>query len=395
MSKKEKPQPNGRRNFFRLLTASGAGLVLSPVIAAAPAEAAENPQPAKPATNIQDALKYPRNENSMPGHFPGRVTQVNHSGCIREQVIQQVVVDQMLTAAMLDLTGKKSVKKAWRKFVSPDDIIGLKVNPVAGKLLTTSHELVKAVISQLEQAGIPRKNIVIWDRREMELQETGFLPENYPGIKISGTEQKDAKGSFFDANGKLYGESMIDKEWSYWADVEGAYDEYTMPYMVNGGKHSYFTKICTQQVTKIINLPILKNAGASVTLCMKNLAFGAISNTGRLHEKLWHDTVAEVCAFPPLRDKVVLNIVDGLIGCYNGGPAANPQFICNYNLLLAGTDAVAVDRIGLNIVSKKRIEMKLQKEESPLASKFLQRADELGLGFSDNSRITLKTIDLA
>ena len=188
---------------------------------------------------------------------------------------------------------------------------------------------------------------------------------------------------------------MIDKEWSYWADVEGSYDEYTMPYMVNGGKHSYFTRICTQQVTKIINLPILKNAGASVTLCMKNLAFGAISNTGRLHEKLWHDTVAEVCAFPPLRDKVVLNIVDGLIGCYNGGPAANPQFICHYNLLLAGSDAVAVDRIGLNIVSKKRMEMKLQKEENPSASQFLRRAGELGLGICDNSRITLKKIDLA
>ena len=128
----------------------------------------------------------------------------------------------MLTAAMLNLTGKKSVKKAWRKFVSPDDIVGLKVNPVAGKLLTTSHELVKAVIAQLETAGIPRKNIVIWDRREMELHETGFLPENYPGIIISGTEQKDAKGSFFDGNGKLYGEGMIDKDWSYWADVEGA-----------------------------------------------------------------------------------------------------------------------------------------------------------------------------
>ena len=56
---------------------------------------------------------------------------------------------------------------------------------------------------------------------------------------------------------------------------------------------------------------------------------------------------------------------------------------------------MAVDRIGLNIVSKKRIEMKLQKEESPLASQFLRRAEELGLGISENSRITLKTIDLA
>lgn len=394
MSKKEENQSTGRRNFFRLLTAGGAGLLLSPV-AAAPVQAAEDQQPAKPATNIKEALKYPRNANSMPGLFPGRVIQVNHSACVKDKVIQQKAVDAMLEALMLDLTGKRSVKKAWRKFVSPDDIVGLKVNPVAGKLLTTSHELVKAVIAQLERAGIPRENIVIWDRREMELHETGFLPENYPGIKITGTEQKDVRGSFFDQNGKLYGEGMIDKEWSYWADVEGTYDEYTMPYMVNGGKDSYFSKICTKQVTKIINLPILKNAGNSVTLCLKNLAFGAISNTGRLHAKLWHDTIAEVCAFPPLRDKVVLNIVDGLIGCYNGGPAANPQFICQYNLLLAGTDAVAVDRIGLNIVSAKRIEMKLQKEENAGASQFLKRAEELGLGIGDNNRIKLKTIDLA
>jgi uncharacterized protein (DUF362 family) len=395
MSGKNENHPSGRRNFFKLLTAGGAGFVLSPIVASAPVEAAEKMPQAKPATNIQDALKFPRNANSMPGLFPGAVTRVNHSGCIQDKAIQQKAVDQMLTAAMLNLTGKKSVKKAWRKFVSPDDIIGLKVNPVAGKLLTTSHELVKAVIAQLETAGIPRKNIVIWDRREMELHETGFLPENYPGITISGTEQKDAKGSFFDTNGKLYGEGMIDKEWFYWADVEGSYDEYTMPYMVNGGKHSYYTKICTKQVTKIINLPILKNAGGSVTLCLKNLSYGAISNTGRLHEKLWHDSVAEICAFPPIRDKVVLNIVDGLIGCYNGGPAANPQFICQYNLLLAGTDPVAVDRIGLNIVSQKRIDMKLQKEESPVASQFLKRAEELGLGIGDNSRINLKTIDLA
>lgn len=394
MNKKNENQSTGRRNFFRLLTAGSAGFLLSPVVTAVPVQAEEDQLPVKPATNIQEALKYPRNANSMPGLFPGRVTQVNHSGCIKDKVIQQKAVDEMLEALMLDLTGKRTIKKAWRKFVSPDDIVGLKVNPVAGKLLMTSHELVKAVIAQLEKAGIPRENIVIWDRREMELHETGFLPENYPGIKITGTEQKDARGSFFDQNGKLYGESMIDKEWSYWADVEGTYDEYTMPYMVNGGKDSYFSKICTKQVTKIINLPILKNAGSSVTLCLKNLAFGAISNTGRLHAKLWHDTIAEVCAFPPLRDKVVLNIVDGLTGCYNGGPAANPQFICQYNLLLAGTDAVAVDRIGLNIVSAKRIEMKLQKEENAGASQFLKRAEELGLGIGDNNRIKLKTIDL-
>ena len=392
---KNDKQAAGRRQFLRRLSAGGVGAAIVPGLAIHNAEAAALQQPEKPATNIADALAHPRIATSMPGLFPGRVVRVNHPNAIKDKTIDKAEVDRMLTQLMLSLTGEQDIRQAWLRFVSPNDVIGLKVNPVAGKQLTTSHELVQSVIAQLEQSGIPRRNLVIWDRREMELHETGYLPANYPGIKITGTEQKDANGSFFDANGKLYGESMIDKDWYYWADVEGSYDEYTMPYMVNGGKHSYFSKICTREVTKIINIPILKNAGASVTLCLKDLAFGTISNTGRLHEKLWHDTCAEVCAFPPLRDKVVLNIVDGLIGCYNGGPAANPQFICNYNLLLGGSDAVAVDRIGLNIITEKRIAMNLQKEESPKASLFLTRAAELGLGVATNDKIELKTFDIA
>ncbi len=58
-------------------------------------------------------------------------------------------------------------------FVGPDDIIGLKVNPVAGKLLSTSLEVTSVIIKQLEESGIPRKNLVIWDRREFQLEEIG------------------------------------------------------------------------------------------------------------------------------------------------------------------------------------------------------------------------------
>jgi uncharacterized protein (DUF362 family) len=45
-----------------------------------------------------------------------------------------------------------------------------------------------------------------------------------------------------------------------------------LPFMVNQGKYSYFSSIVTRQLDKIINLPIMKNAGASITLCLKNLA---------------------------------------------------------------------------------------------------------------------------
>jgi uncharacterized protein (DUF362 family) len=228
----------------------------------------------------------------------------------------------------------------------------------------------------------------------MELTDVGFTPENYPGISFRGTECQDEKGSFYNENGTLYGEANIDKEWYYWADVEGEYDSETMPYMVNGGKFSYFSKIVTREVDKIINIPILKNAGGSVTNAMKNLAFGSVSNTGRLHEKLWNDTCAEVCAFSPIRDKVVLNISDGLRGCFNGGPGANPQFICNYHTLLVSSDPVAMDRIAYDIIAEKRIAEGLQKAPSPESLTFLKMAAALGLGVAEKDRIELKSFNL-
>ena len=381
-----------RRAFFKTVAAGGF-TALTPILKAAPTKASVLTQD-KPDTNIADAVAIPRNKMSMPGLYPGNVVRVNHPACVVDGQPSGEAAYEMLKVSMLELTGQKSLKKAWRTFVGPKDIIGLKVNPVAGKLLTTSHAVTQAIVKQLEEAGIPRKNLVIWDRREMQLHETGYTEENYPGIKITGTECEDAEGGYFGDNGVLYSDERVDKSQFFYANIKGEYDADTMPFMVNGGVNSYFTRICTEQVTKIINVPILKNAGTAVTLCMKNLAFGAVSNTGRLHHNLWHETCAYVCAFPPLRDKVVLNIVDGIRGCFDGGPAANPQFICNYNTMLVGSDPVAVDRIGHDIVIKKRIEEKIQSEDKPGSHKFMEIAQELKLGVADINKINLKTIDL-
>lgn len=380
-----------RRKFFTILGAGGAVLATGrlKVLASDPIR-----ELSKPATNISDAGKTPRNIGSMPGKYPGKVVIVRNSASVVNDLPVELAAYQMLKNAMLGLTDQKNLKKAWRMFVAPGEKIGLKVNPVAGKLLSTSHAVVRSVVKQLTESGIDRKDIIIWDRREMELKDTGFTSENYPGIKITGTEQQDEKGSFVDKDGKLYGERNIDRDWYYWADVEGEYDAETMPYMVNGGKFSYYSKIVTREVDKIINIPVLKNAGGSITNAMKNLAFGSVSNTGRLHTQLWNETCAEVCAFAPVRDKLVLNVCDALRGCFNGGPAANPQFICNYNSLLVSSDPVAIDRIGYDIIAEKRIAEGLQKIPAPESLTFLSMATALGLGVSDKSRIELKLIDL-
>ncbi|MDO9679417.1 MAG: DUF362 domain-containing protein [Bacteroidales bacterium] len=376
-----------RRDFFKIVSLGGVSFALNPVIKASELTPLLNLQEG-PETNIADAVKIPRTKNSMPGLYPGKVVKVTDPMSVIDGKPQEDAAYNMLKTAMLSLTGEKSLKKAWRKFVSPKDIIGLKVNPVAGKLLTTSHAVTKSVIRQLEESGIPRKNIVIWDRREMQLHETGYTSENYPGIKITGTECMDEKGGFYNNEGKLYSEERIDRNQYFYADLEGTHDDYTIPYMVNGGKYSYFTKICTEQVTKIINIPILKNAGPTTTLALKNLAYGTITNTSRLH-KIWHETCAFVCAFPPVRDKVVLNIADGLIGCFDGGPSAKPQFICNYNMLIVGTDPVAVDRTGHDVIIAKRIEKGIQTEDKKSASKFIDLAQDLKLGIGDRDKIEL------
>jgi len=389
----DKKHKTGRRNFFKLAALGGIGAsIMSPLSLKASLANTLIGDDETTKTNIDDALKYPRIESSMPGKYPGTVVQVNDPKSVVDDKPQEEEAYKMLKEGMIALTGEKTLEKAWEQFVKPGEVIGLKVNPVAGKPLSTSHAVTKSIVKQLQEAGVPKENIVIWDRRLMQLHETGYTEENYPGVKIRGTEQQDAEGGFFDEDGVLYGEKMIDKDWYYWADCEEEYDAYTLPYMVNSGKYSYFTKICTQEVDKIINVPILKNAGPTVTLCMKNLAYGVITNTGRLHKTLWSETCAEVCAFPPVRDKVVLNIVDGLRGCYDGGPGANPQFICNFNTMLIGTDPVAVDRIGYEIILAKRIGEGVQEEENPVGIKFMELAEKLNLGVSDPEKI--KRIEL-
>ena len=161
-----------RRDFFKYLSATGAALAVNPVLKAAEGSPLFNSQQSI-ETNIADAVKIPRVKNSMPGLYPGRVVRTVNEKSVIDGVPQEDAAYEMLRVSMLALTGEKSLKKAWRKFVSPKDIIGLKVNPVAGRLLTTSHAVTKSVIKQLEESGIPRENIVIWDRRRSEERRVG------------------------------------------------------------------------------------------------------------------------------------------------------------------------------------------------------------------------------
>jgi len=305
------------------------------------------------------------------------------------------MVKTAIEKGMAELTGEKDLGKAFRLFVSPKDIIGLKVNPIGGKLLSTRPEVVDVVLAGLLAAGVPKSNIVIWDRRLFQLHEAGFTEERFPGIRILGPEMKGPNGEFYDEKGELWAKDTIDREApAYFADVEMKYDRETFPLMLNEGKYSYFSKVVSRTLTKVINIPVLKNAGPTVTCCFKNLSYGSISNTSRLH-RLWMKSVVEPCAFPVLRDKVVLNIVDGLQACYDGGPGANPKFIYDANVMMFGTDPVAVDAVAHDFIIKERIARGVQQMDDKKRSAFLEIAEALGLGVAARDKIQLKDLTLA
>jgi hypothetical protein len=297
----------------------------------------------------------------------------------------------MFERGLTTLTGDNS-EESFASLFSTTDIIGIKVNPVGAGLISTHLEVVDAVVAWLEANGVPRSNMVIWDRFDYMLTDAGFTAERFPGIEISGLQtmdeaamapESDDDSGWLDPEGNHLSIGNFDQDVYYWADVESPQDKNYLNQHVVNGKYSYFGKLVTQQLDKIINIPVFKNTGNGISMATKNLGYAAICNTGRLHRPLFFDVCTEVLAFPALRDKLVLNITDGLVGQYDGGPGPNANFTYEYNRLFLATDPFALDFVCHNLLVAKRKEMEVKVDEHPRYTEYLRYAERLGLGVAD------------
>jgi hypothetical protein len=366
----------GRREFLKAGGALGAGLVMAgrSLLAAQQTQGQQPPAkpagpPPKPKTNIEDALKVPKTKWSLPGPFPGRVIEVHDPAAMPDGKVDGAVVKAMFEKGIRELTGK-SLKKSFGLFFTKKDVVGLKVNPVGPGLISTRLEVVDAVVD--------------------------YTPERFPGIAIEGLQTMDeaaAEGKtqdnskWLNADGSHISVPNFDQEVFYWADVEGPKD---LPYLnqhVFNGKHSYFGKLLTKKLTKIVNLPVFKNTGNAISMATKNIGYGAVCNTNRLHAPLFLDVCVEVPAFWPVRDKMVLNITDGLRSQYDGGPDKNAKFAYIDNRLYFASDPFALDMVCHNRIVVKRKEMGVPVNENPRFTEYLRYAERLGLGIADPAKI--------
>ncbi len=229
----------------------------------------------------------------------------------------------LLDRTILAFTGRDAPAEAWKAIVRPGEVVGLKVNCLAGRGISTSVPLVEAVCERLQQAGVPRKNIVIWDRLNTDLESAGFKVSTNPGnLRFIGN------------------------------DVLGYEEELS----AHGAVGSLLCQTLTRVCDAVINIPVLKDHGiVGVTLAMKNM-FGAIHNPNKYHLDVGDPYVADVCMLEPIRRKLRLTLCDATIAQFEGGPSFMPQWTWPFNGLLAARDPVALDWTGWQIIESKRAE---------------------------------------
>jgi uncharacterized protein (DUF362 family) len=272
----------------------------------------------------------------MPGLFPGRVIELSSSAAIVGNRVSQTVVAQMIERGLKELTGEKSLRAAWAKFIEPGDIVGIKINPSGAPACCSSPEIIREIINGVESVGIPKKNIIVWDRYAYEIDIGSYQPLLPPGIRVVGIE--DGVGDITGYDLGVYCEANFFGEWE---------------------TRSYMANVVANSVTKVINVPTTKDHSASgVTGCLKNLGYGTFNNVARSHRPPFSFTnplIGLMCSAEPLRSKSVLHIMDGMRLVWHGGPLTQVQdFIEQAGTMYIGTDPVAIDTVELEAIEKKR-----------------------------------------
>jgi len=244
-------------------------------------------------------------------------------------------VGDLLDRAIVAYTEHKQPIEAWKRMVreggAKDKVIGLKTNGLGGRGISTHAVLVFAIADRLQQAGVKPGNILIWDRNARDLQACGLsISTDSNRVRCFGS---DVSG--FDETVEQWGNSRVQ-----------------------------FSKILSRECAMVINLPILKDHSMSgLTFAMKNM-YGVIERPQDLHGGGCNPGVADLNAFPIIRQKIKLTIGDAMTSVYEGGPGFRPEHLWQPNALIVGEDRVAIDQVAWGMIDRKRTEMGLKTLEA-------------------------------
>ena len=294
----------------------------------------------------------------------------------------------MVDRLILSVTGQTDVARAWSSLVAPTDKIGIKISATGGELFTTHHAVVNAIVDGLVAAGHARKDIIVWDRSLGGIKDAGYRPggEGYQLRSIPPREGYDLRATL---SAPLLGKLV-------WGDFEYNPDlGKTVPLSdtENTSNISHFSKILANEVTKIINVPVMSNSETNgIAGCLYNVTLPNIDNWRRFSQPPGSGApaIAELYSNPIIEKKVVLNIMDGLLAQYAGGPESEPNFSTHFATILASKDPVAIDAIALKRIEEWRKGARFP-PITPIAAQ-IKYAAQVRIGNADYAHIEVKSV---
>ena len=316
------------------------------------------------------------------------VYSAHDPSAIKDYRTNPAVVRAMVNRLVLAVTAQPDLARAWGSLVSPNDKIGIKISAAGGELFTTHRDVVNAIVDGLAAAGHPRGSIVVWDRSLGGIKEAGYDPgaEGYRLKSIAPRDGYDPKAIF---TAPLAGNLI-------WGDLEFRSDRGTVPLHSDKEQlsdESHFSKIVSSEVTKIINVPVMSDSSMNgLAGCLYNATIPNIDNWRRFTQVNGWGGAAIVDLYnnPLIGKKVVLNIMDGLVAQYAGGPQSQPNYAVHHATLLASKDPVAIDALALQ-----RIDAWREKAKFPPIGRLanhVEVAGQVGLGHADLTRIEIRNV---
>lgn len=314
---------------------------------------------------------------------PSVVYTAHDPAAIKEYRTDPAVVRGMVNRLVLGVTGQPDLAKAWGSLVSPTDKVGIKICAAGGELFTTHRDIVNAIIDGLVAAGHSRQEIIVWDRSLGGIKEAGYRPdrEGYQLKSIAPRDGYDPKVIFtVPLPGKLV-----------WGDYEYRSDRGMIPLLSDHeltSDDSHFSRIVASEVTKIINVPVMSDSStAGIAGCLYNVTIPNIDNWRRFMSGPGSasSVIAEIYRTPVIGPKVVLNIMDGLVAQYAGGPQSQPNFAVHHATIFASKDPVALDAIAVRQLEEWRGKARIP-SIVPLAF-HVQHAAEIGIGNAEQIEV--------
>ena len=268
----------------------------------------------------------------------------------------------LLDRAIAAYTRRDRPVDAWKRIVSQSKVIGLKVNTLSRKGVSTPLALVLAISERLQQAGIRPGNILVFERNTRNLEASGFTINTDPGrLRCYGSDR-----SGYEEQSVVWGTASVK-----------------------------FAKILTRECDMVLNLPVLKDhSEAGVTFAMKNM-YGVIESPQNLHAGGCNPGVADLNCIPAVREKVRFTIGDAMSSVYEGGPSFHPEHLWYPNALIVGEDRVAVDHTAWQMIERKRADVGLPTlEAAGRPPRYIATAADAAhrLGVNDPQRINLMQI---